>query len=250
MKLFGRKLFNFKRKEKVIEMYDFAQHGLLNGGSGNTISDYISFESAAVTVQPKKKRGRPKEKLTPKALYELKSLNDNDFNINVDESYLKEQLVDLEDKLSLFDNPRRKTAILESLSGGIKFAAGEILSIIQRLENRRKISQFKSILEEYPHTTSRLINQVLKDNDHLKCKIAKEFIPDFPRDAVQAMKKYNDMCTKLTGKTTHFYVIASEDDFNVKDKRRDPILLAQSPFGFFWQILGAWDEEMVYLGDL
>ena len=33
-------------------------------------------------------------------------------------------------------------------------------------------------------------------------------------------------------------------------EKRDPILLAQSPFGFYWQILGAWDKEMLLLGEL
>ncbi len=44
--------------------------------------------------------------------------------------------------------------------------------------------------------------------------------------------------------------IADKKDFEKKDKRRDPILLAQSPFGHFWQILGAWDKEMLFLEEL
>jgi len=34
------------------------------------------------------------------------------------------------------------------------------------------------------------------------------------------------------------------------DEKRDPILLAQSPFGFYYNILGAWEKEMVYLPEL
>jgi hypothetical protein len=54
----------------------------------------------------------------------------------------------------------------------------------------------------------------------------------------------------LSNKTTHFYVIADKKDFDKTPAKRDPILLAQSPFGFFWNILGAWSDEMIFLGDL
>lgn len=47
-----------------------------------------------------------------------------------------------------------------------------------------------------------------------------------------------------------FYVIAEESDFKEKDKKRDPILLAQSPFGVYYDILGAWDKEMLLLSEL
>ena len=39
-------------------------------------------------------------------------------------------------------------------------------------------------------------------------------------------------------------------DFEKQYERRDPILLAQSPFGFYYHILGAWDTEMLYLPEL
>ena len=47
-----------------------------------------------------------------------------------------------------------------------------------------------------------------------------------------------------------FYVIATEDKFRKAYEKRDPILLVQSPFGFYWQILGAWDKEMILLSEL
>jgi len=244
MKIFGKELFNFKRKVKPSEMYDFAQHGVLSG-SYNTISNYISFDGGTAT--PARKVGRPskKNKTTPKKLFKMGALNDNKFSINVSKMYLSEQIKDLEDKLLLY--PKRKDILLKH---GIKYGKSEVLSIIERLKNRRKIKEFQKIVDKYPHTSSELINKVVGTHDHLKCKKADDFIPDFPKDAVKAMHEYNDMCKKLCNKITHFYVIGDEKDFEVQDKKRDPILLAQSPFGFFWQILGAWSDEMIYLGDL
>lgn len=74
-----------------------------------------------------------------------------------------------------------------------------------------------------------------------------QFIADLPSDAMQVMKEYTDNTKKLCDKKAVFYIIADKEDFNKTNKRKDPILLAQSPFGHVWQILGAWDKEMLLL---
>ncbi len=248
MKIFGKKLLSFKSPPG--KLYDFSQHGMLRKQDS-----YIAISEASLSPAGGKKRGRPKKviQITPKGLYKMKALNANKFRMNVDLDYIDKQVAESERKLNLLP-PKKKekknSDVIQFESGGVKYARDEVISIIERLENRKKISEFQNMMDEYPHTTNALINSVVDANSHLRCGKADEFVPDFPRVAVKAMEKYNKMCVKLCNKTTHFYVIASEDDFKKKDKRRDPILLAQSPFGFFWQILGAWDKEMIYLGDL
>ena len=76
------------------------------------------------------------------------------------------------------------------------------------------------------------------------------FVPDFPDDAVKIMKEFNAKVKELTGKKALFSVIATPDNFKAADGKRDPILLATSPFGFFFYILGAWDKEMLLLSEL
>ena len=76
------------------------------------------------------------------------------------------------------------------------------------------------------------------------------FIPEFPDIAIKIMKEYEGKCVTITKKKPVFYVIATEDSFKKQIKRRDPILLVQSPFGFFWQILGGWDKAMMLLSEL
>ncbi len=243
MKLFGRQLFTFKRQPEF--MYDFTMHGF---SKATPISAYISFESMEAELKPKKKkRGRPPKRITitPSGLYKLSALNDNEFKIKTNRKYLDEQVKLMKDKLSLY--PKNKAY---ELMGGLKYGKAEVKSIIERFGNRKKISGYKNMIEKYPHTSTSLIAEIVEKHDYLKCDNADEFIPDFPREAIKAMKEYNQMCIELCKKKTHFYVIADKKDFGEKNKRRDPILLAQSPFGFFWQILGAWDREMIYLGDL
>lgn len=48
-----------------------------------------------------------------------------------------------------------------------------------------------------------------------------------------ARKEYTEFCLQVCNKKPIFYVIADSKDFQVVNKRRDPILLAQSPYGHF-----------------
>lgn len=44
---------------------------------------------------------------------------------------------------------------------------------------------------------------------------------------------------------------APEEGKNVsKERKKDPILLASSPFGKYWHFLGAWDKEVQYVDEL
>ena len=76
------------------------------------------------------------------------------------------------------------------------------------------------------------------------------FIPEFPDDAIKLMKEYTENMLLICKKKPIFYVIAEPDKFKEAYAKRDPILLVQSPFGFYWQILGAWDKEMLLLSEL
>lgn len=255
MKLFGKELLKEKKTPKRESMYDFAQHGVLNNPEFQSFNanDYVVWTSSVtgtsstptVSLVPKETKKTKKEKkpITPKELYNLEVLNQVEMAINCSEDYINDNVSILEDKLHLVNRN-------ESESGAVGYAKQELESLIERLENRRRFSEFQEAMNEYPHTTSEAIGAILQKEEHLRCKLADEFIPDFPKEAIDAMKEYTDLCRDLCGKDPIFYVIADKKDFGVVDKKRDPILLAQSPFGFFWQILGAWDEEMVFLGDL
>lgn len=266
MKLFGFDLF--KHKTPMGPMYDFAQHGITNP------PNYRNFDIAAVAVSTpeeaesakkllEKKKVKKEETIaiTPKGVYHMKMLHDNDFKIKTDKEYIEKQVSLIDEKLDLIGKPpktsrgRGRHEYIEFAEmGGVRYGREELQSIKERLLARYKLvdekADWQRIFNEYPHTTNELIQNVLAANTHLSCKLAKEFVPDFPHEAVDAMKKYNKMCIEVCGRESVFYVVAQHKDFEKKDRRRDPILLAQSPFGFFWQILGAWDEEMVLLDEL
>jgi hypothetical protein len=129
------------------------------------------------------------------------------------------------------------------------YAKREISALLERLENRKLYHANKSFFDSFQNTTDEKI-QVLLDKYELVMKASDLFVPEFPKEAIDIMKKYIKAVEKICKKKPVFYVIATSDNFKTVEKKRDPILLVQSPFGFYYQILGAWDKEMLILSEL
>lgn len=129
------------------------------------------------------------------------------------------------------------------------YSKKECIDMLCRLENRRKYSQFEEFFKKYDHTTTEKISKLTSKYD-LVLKQTDLFIPTFPAEAIQIMHDYEEKTLELCNKKPVFYVIAENDKFKKEFERNDPILLVQSPFGVFWQILGAWDKEILLLEEL
>ena len=137
-----------------------------------------------------------------------------------------------------------------------EYTKRELNDFVSRLEHRKKLREkdtdrktFLSYFQQFDTTTDEKIEALLEKYD-LVMKEADIFIPEFPDEAIKIMKLFNRKVERVTGKKPVYYVIAEDSDFEKKYERRDPILLAQSPFGFYYHILGAWDTEMLYLPEL
>jgi hypothetical protein len=129
------------------------------------------------------------------------------------------------------------------------YAKREVSALIERLENRKKYVEHKAFFDSFANTTDEKID-VLLGKYQLVMKTSDIFIPEFPDEAVKVMKDYTEKLKEVCNKKPIFYVIAEESLFKKSYEKRDPILLVQSPFGFYWQILGAWDEELILLSEL
>lgn len=150
--------------------------------------------------------------------------------------------------LTLIDE---KISILKDKAKLIKqnYSRREVEGLIERLENRKKYNEFKEYFDQFPNTNDEKIDAILTKYD-LLMKTSDIFIPEFPDVAVKTMTEYIEKVKLVCGKAPIFYVIADNDQFRKAYDKRDPILLVQSPFGFYWQILGAWDKEMILLSEL
>jgi len=169
-------------------------------------------------------------------------------------SKIKVKPIDILDELKMqprvfaLDNIDDKISVLKDKEELINntYAKTQVSGLISCLENRKKYDPYFS---QFQTTTLEKIESLLKTHE-LVMKEADIFIPEFPDEAIKIMKAYSAKIKKVTGKKPVFYVIATDENFEKVYNERDPILLAQSPFGMYYDILGAWDKEMLLLSEL
>jgi hypothetical protein len=148
----------------------------------------------------------------------------------------------------------------ELLKGGTT-TGRDLDSLLLCMENRKKYLDqyeyapdksmaFKSFFEQWDVTNEAAIKRLTDKYSGLQFHSADIFVPELPDEAAKIMISYNDAVVAICDKKPRFYVIAKAEDFQKKYEKRDPILLVQSPFGIYYNILGAWDEEMIYLPEL
>lgn len=144
-----------------------------------------------------------------------------------------------------------KISVLESKAELIRqtYAKQEVTALIERLTNRKQYAENKVFFDKFENTTQEKIDDLLAKYE-LEMHPSDIFVPEFPDDAIKIMKEYTKKVKAISGKSPVYYVIAEPAHFKKVDGKRDPILLVQSPFGFYYQILGVWDKEMLILSEL
>lgn len=184
-------------------------------------------------------------------------LIEDDKNATVNKAKIKIKPIDVLTELETVPLPFSLTLLDEKI-GILKdkaklitqqYAKREVIALIERLENRKKYTIHKDYFEEFQNTTDENIAKLLEKYE-LVMQTSDIFVPEFPDEAIVKMRQYSDRLKNICGKRPVFYVIAEPDMFRKAYEKRDPILLVQSPFGFYWQILGAWDKEMLLLSEL
>lgn len=214
--------------EIIGQMYDYYENIEEDRDDRTEVwSNTLTVDSVGNTVNADNRK-----EVTPKSVkHELENVP-TPFDVN---------LIDLDNKISTLQD---KLKLVRH-----RPAKWQIQGLIKRLENRKKYKYEAEFYSSFPDTTDDKIEQLLAKYK-LVMKKSDLFVPTFPKEAIDIMKKYTDVTKLLTGETPVYYVIAEVKDFKKKQKKLDPILLAQSPFGFFWNILGAWDKEILILSEL
>lgn len=99
---------------------------------------------------------------------------------------------------------------------------------------------------EWEVTTDRKIQQLL-DNYKLSIDSIENYEEYIPNEALQEMDKYIKLFDKVApGYKPRIQIIVPA---SVK-KDKDPIIIAESPFGNHYFVLGAWDEEVKIMHEL
>jgi len=236
-KFFGKKEKKSKKADQEMSisafggldetyLFDFknwsSQYG--SGGGGNMFFNPTFGGDGTVVAPPKKIKIKPID-----VLKELETVP-TPFSLAL-----------VEDKIDIL---KEKEKLIVQ-----QYAKREVSALIERLENRKKYQEHKEFFDQFLNTTEEKIDNILEKYE-LVMKTSDIFVPEFPTEAIKVMKDYTEKLEAICAKKPVFYVIAEEKDFKKAYEKRDPILLVQSPFGFYWQILGAWDKEMLILSEL
>jgi len=74
---------------------------------------------------------------------------------------------------------------------------------------------------------------------------------NIPMEAIDELEKFLKEYTKVTDeKDKPILRLIIDDVPESKERKKDPILLASSPFGRYYYILGAWDKHVEIVDDL
>lgn len=71
-----------------------------------------------------------------------------------------------------------------------------------------------------------------------------------PIEATQELAKFGDAWEYAVSDEDHTPELRLITDYQGPEHKKDPILLASSPFGRWWYILGAWDKEVEIVDEI
>lgn len=75
------------------------------------------------------------------------------------------------------------------------------------------------------------------------------YYKNIPNEAIDELEKFCNVWAKVRQDDPYLRLII-DDKADSKERKKDPILLAGSPFGKWFYILGAWDKEVEIVDDL
>jgi hypothetical protein len=119
------------------------------------------------------------------------------------------------------------------------------------LKARTKFKKYVHLFQ-WETTTDELIENLLKTYKLAKVSLA-QYQRNIPAEAIDELEKFSDAYEKCRDDMPILWLIIDDkkdDKGNSKERRKDPILLASSPFGAWWYVLGAWDQEVEVIDDL
>jgi hypothetical protein len=238
--------------DREVYLYDFLQEngggGRITIGGSGTVGGSFDGDMDGVMAMPVAASGASSNRTTVaideniEKIEPRKKIKPIDVWKELEHQPNKISLEDIDDKIMVLN--LKKDFIRHN-----NYAKKEVMDMATRLENRKKYEEHREFFERFDNTDTDKIKALIDKYD-LVLKPSDLFIPKFPKEAMMIMKEYNERVNTICGKKPVYYVVAEKSMFKEEEKRNDPILLVQSPFGIYWQVLGAWDKELVLLEEL
>lgn len=251
-------MFNFfKKKEKKFRYTtaDIANH-TSNGDRitswGNTtsqsvegyiqmFSDLSSSTEAVSPVMSETKKEQPRKVVNPVDVFkEIKEITPE-----ISFENLEEKIAVVKERIKILSEHLDKEHLKDEMR------------CLFYLENRFKyLKTRKKNPFDWALTTREAVDDLCKRYS-LKVVPLKQYYTTVPKEGVQEIDRYTNAYKVVAGDNPIFELIIKDTSDLPKEeakkttkKDRDPILLANSPFGNFLMILGAWDDEVEVVDEI
>lgn len=150
----------------------------------------------------------------------------------------KIDLTNLDKKIEMI---KKRIEVLESAGVSIS----DEKEAISFLEARKKYQKYKDEFKWEITTISSVENLCKKYK--LRSVGINSFYKSLPMEAINELEKFINSYNKVSNINPVLTLIIDEGG---KEDKKDPILLAGSPFGKWYYLLGAWDKEVEFVDDL
>jgi len=152
----------------------------------------------------------------------------------------KMNLVDLDKQIKMVQ--RRKEVLEDHLGQNDHSQETEVLGY---LKARKFLPKFGKEFK-WPATNQQLIDSLCSKYKVMKVSMG-AYYRNMPMEAIDEIEKFSEAFSKVSKAKPLFELIV---DSGGKEQKKDPILLARSPFGRWYYVLGAWDKEVEIVDDL
>jgi hypothetical protein len=136
---------------------------------------------------------------------------------------------------------KKRKELLESM----KISLSDEIEALKFLEARKKLLK-KKYNFRWSITTFSKIETLLKKYK-LQIVNVQSFYKTIPMEGINEMEKFLEEYKKVRDDLPVIKLIIDEGG---RETKKDPIILASSPFGKWFYILGAWDKEVEIIDDL
>jgi len=134
--------------------------------------------------------------------------------------------------------------VLKKFRGNLGDETMALMYLRARLHYEKKKKLFT-----WPLSTDELINALVK-----KYKVSNNsfggYSRNIPLEATAELEKFGKAWDQVVDDERHVAELRLITDYGGKETKKDPILLASSPFGRWWYVLGAWDKEVEIVDEI
>src|SRR3990167_2179966 len=213
----------FKRKNKLETYRSMRNSALIMINTQADLNNLITGAS--------EKNNEPKIEVKPIEIWEkLKSEKPN-----LDCTLLDEKIKIVKNRINVIEQNMRDIPTDE-------------YEVMGYLEARKKYKQYASLFK-WPITTEEKITELCRVYA-VELETLEHWYTLIPDEGIQEMNQYREVCKKIRPEKPIFRLIVPVKSYEEKgERRRDPILLASSPFGRWDYILGAWDKEVAIVDE-